>query len=81
MSYLEEQFNLKDKVAVVTGGLGMLGSEYTQALAQAGAKVAVVDVKTPAKDHVLVSLQKIWREGRRLGERHKHPAPSAKSDE
>ena len=35
--------NLKDKVAVVTGGGGVLGSEFAKALALAGAKVAIVN--------------------------------------
>lgn len=34
--------NLKDKVAVVTGGSGVLGSVLSKALAQAGAKVVVL---------------------------------------
>lgn len=45
MCYLEGIFNLKNKVAIVTGGLGILGTEYIEALAKAGAKVAVWDVK------------------------------------
>ena len=34
--------NLKDQVAVVTGGGGVLGSYFCRALADAGAKVAVL---------------------------------------
>jgi NAD(P)-dependent dehydrogenase (short-subunit alcohol dehydrogenase family) len=45
MSYLDQLFSLKDKVAIVTGGNGQLGSQYVMALAQAGAKVAVFDLK------------------------------------
>lgn len=37
-------FRLDGQVAVVTGGMGRLGSQYTRALAAAGASVAVFDV-------------------------------------
>lgn len=35
-------FQLQDKVAIVTGGTGVLGSQMAKGLAQAGAKVAVL---------------------------------------
>lgn len=41
MSYIENLFSLKDKVAVVVGGSGVLGGEMAFALSQAGAKTAV----------------------------------------
>ncbi|KKS23233.1 MAG: Oxidoreductase, short chain dehydrogenase/reductase family protein [Microgenomates group bacterium GW2011_GWC1_41_8] len=44
MSYLDEIFGIKDRVALITGGNGHLGSEYAEAFAKAGAKVAVFDV-------------------------------------
>ncbi len=55
MTYIDELFNLNGKVAVVTGGNGQLGTEYTQALAQAGAKVAVFDIQ----DELNESLKKL----------------------
>jgi 2-deoxy-D-gluconate 3-dehydrogenase len=39
-----DKFNLKDRVAVVTGGVGLLGAEFCRTLAEAGASVAVVDL-------------------------------------
>lgn len=38
-------FDLSDRVVVVTGGLGQLGREYTRALLDQGARVAVLDVR------------------------------------
>jgi NAD(P)-dependent dehydrogenase (short-subunit alcohol dehydrogenase family) len=46
--YLEDQFSLSGEVAVVTGGTGELCSAMAQALALAGAKVALVG-RDPAK--------------------------------
>ncbi|MSU55760.1 MAG: SDR family oxidoreductase [Candidatus Taylorbacteria bacterium] len=41
----KELFSLKGTIAVVTGGQGDLGSEYVKILVEAGAFVAVLDVK------------------------------------
>lgn len=43
-SYLEELFSLKDQVAVVTGGAGVLGGALCRGLVQAGAHVVVADL-------------------------------------
>lgn len=40
---IDRMFSLKDRVAVVTGGLGQLGRQFTTALGSAGARVAVLD--------------------------------------
>ena len=37
-------FNVKDKIVVITGGLGQLGRQYSLALLDRGAKVAVIDL-------------------------------------
>ncbi len=39
------QVDLKDKIAVVTGGAGVLGSYWVEALLLAGAKVAILDLR------------------------------------
>lgn len=44
MTSRADLFGLDGEVAIVTGGLGRLGSQYAAALADAGAKVAVIDV-------------------------------------
>lgn len=41
-------FDLKDKVAIVTGSLGLIGKEHCRALAEAGARVVVTDVDAEA---------------------------------
>ena len=42
MAFLQELFSLEGKVAVVTGGTGVLGGAMALGLARAGAKVAVI---------------------------------------
>ena len=37
-------FELKNRVAVITGATGMLGKEFSIALAEYGCKVAIVDL-------------------------------------
>jgi NAD(P)-dependent dehydrogenase (short-subunit alcohol dehydrogenase family) len=39
-----DKFDLTGKVALVTGGAGLLGTEFCRTLAQAGASVAIVDL-------------------------------------
>ncbi len=43
INYLE-RFSLKNKVAYVTGGLGLIGSEIIKALSTAGAKTIILDI-------------------------------------
>jgi 2-deoxy-D-gluconate 3-dehydrogenase len=53
-----DKFNMKDRVAVVTGGVGLLGAEFCKTLAEAGAAVAVVDLNGDAANKVAESLVK-----------------------
>ena len=49
---IDDLFRLDDRVAVVTGGMGRLGSQYARALTAAGASVAVFDIA--GRDNVIV---------------------------
>jgi NAD(P)-dependent dehydrogenase (short-subunit alcohol dehydrogenase family) len=44
-SSYQNLFDLTDKVAVVTGGAGILGRHFCSGLSESGAKVAVVDIQ------------------------------------
>ena len=46
---MESLFSVQDKVVVVTGGLGQLGRQFSQALMAHGAKVAIFDVQAEPK--------------------------------
>lgn len=45
MSYIENLFNLKDKVVLVTGACGQLGSAICSSFIDSGAKVVGTDIK------------------------------------
>jgi NAD(P)-dependent dehydrogenase (short-subunit alcohol dehydrogenase family) len=53
-----DKFNLKGRVAVVTGGVGLLGAEFCKTLAEAGAAVAVVDLNGDAAGKIADGLVK-----------------------
>ena len=44
MTYLDQIFNLKNKVAVITGGGGVLAGKMAEGLLKAGAKVILLDI-------------------------------------
>ena len=55
-SYIENLFNLKGKVAVITGGGGYLCSEMARGLSKAGCKVAVMDIRLSKADVVVKEI-------------------------
>jgi 2-deoxy-D-gluconate 3-dehydrogenase len=46
------RFDITGRVAIVTGGAGLLGAEFCDALAEAGAKVVVADISREAANQV-----------------------------
>ncbi len=55
---IQDKFDLKGRVAVVTGGVGLLGAEFCKTLAEGGASVAVVDLNGDAAQKVADGLVK-----------------------
>jgi NAD(P)-dependent dehydrogenase (short-subunit alcohol dehydrogenase family) len=51
---IPELFALRDRVVVVTGGLGQLGTQFTRALAEHGARVAVLDLDVAPERRTLL---------------------------
>lgn len=43
-------FNVEDRIAVITGGLGQLGTQFSTTLAEAGAKVAIFARRSPSAE-------------------------------
>jgi len=54
---IQEKFDLSGRVAVVTGGVGLLGSEFCKTLAEAGAAVGVVDLNADGANKVAAGLK------------------------
>ncbi|HSF83906.1 MAG TPA: SDR family oxidoreductase [Anaerolineales bacterium] len=54
---LLDLFNLRDRVAVVTGGAGLLGAEFARTLAKAGAAVVVADQDIEAASNIAESIR------------------------
>jgi len=44
MSKIDDLFNMKGKVVIITGGTGLLGLEYAKILGSAGANIVLVDL-------------------------------------
>jgi len=55
---IQQKFDLNGRVAIVTGGVGLLGTEFCRTLAEAGAAVAVVDLNASASQDVADTLTK-----------------------
>jgi NAD(P)-dependent dehydrogenase (short-subunit alcohol dehydrogenase family) len=56
MMTIMDKFKLDGKVAVVTGGAGLLGTEFCRSLSEAGSSVVVVDINTVAAAKVANDL-------------------------
>ncbi len=53
---IKEKFDLTGRVAVVTGGAGLLGKEFARTLAEAGAAVVVADIDSDAAGEMAQTL-------------------------
>lgn len=56
--YLSKLFGLNNKVALVTGGMGRLGTEFTEAFLMAGGRVAIFDVKKKPNEKLAFLAEK-----------------------
>jgi NAD(P)-dependent dehydrogenase (short-subunit alcohol dehydrogenase family) len=62
MEYLKKLFNLENKVAVITGGSGILGSEMAKGLLNVGVKVVILGTKEDKLKQKVEELSKISSE-------------------
>jgi len=52
-----DMFSIKDKVAVITGAGGVLGNSMAKSLAQAGAKIVVLDIRQESIDKTIHEIK------------------------
>jgi 2-deoxy-D-gluconate 3-dehydrogenase len=52
-----DKFRMDGRVAIVTGGAGLLGAEFCRTLAEAGASVVVADLDAARAEHVAAGLR------------------------
>jgi NAD(P)-dependent dehydrogenase (short-subunit alcohol dehydrogenase family) len=57
MNNILEKFSLRGRTALITGGAGLLGKEFSRTLAQAGAQVVIADIEALATQSVAKELQ------------------------
>src|SRR5258708_32943997 len=62
-NFLSTLFDLTGKVAIVTGGTGVLGSAMVRGLAQAGAKVGVMGRREAQANAVVAGISALGGEG------------------
>jgi 2-deoxy-D-gluconate 3-dehydrogenase len=53
---IQQKFDITGRTAIITGGVGLLGTEFCRTLAEAGASVAVVDLNASAAQAVADTL-------------------------
>lgn len=61
MKNLPDLFDLKGRVAIVTGGAGLLGAEFCRTLIDAGAMTVVADIDGDAADEIANSLNERYQ--------------------
>lgn len=57
MKKLENQFNLKDKVVIITGGGGLIGMKHAEAVMEGEGIPVLLDIVQPGMDHVVNTLK------------------------
>lgn len=63
---LPERFQLKDRVAIVTGGAGLLGLQHCHALLEIGATVILTDLQQQGCDQAAEKLKDLYPQGQIL---------------
>ncbi|MBO4305510.1 MAG: SDR family NAD(P)-dependent oxidoreductase, partial [Lentisphaeria bacterium] len=60
MASIREYSDLHGRTAVITGGAGYLGRTMAHTLAEAGANIAIVDIRQEGVDQICADLKEKW---------------------
>jgi NAD(P)-dependent dehydrogenase (short-subunit alcohol dehydrogenase family) len=63
----DDRFRVDGRVALITGGAGLMGVEHAAALLDIGARVVLADISAGALESATQTLRQTWGEGRVLG--------------
>lgn len=55
--HMLDRFRIDDRVAIITGGAGLLGASHCRILAEAGGRIVVADIRAEHADHVAEEVQ------------------------
>ncbi len=78
MNGVQELFDLTGRVAIVTGGAGFLGQQFSEALSEAGAQIVVADINQNAADEFAEVINQ--KQGSAVGIRVDVTEPSSVQD-
>lgn len=56
-----DKFNLKNNLAIITGGAGLLGIQHSEALIEAGADVIIIDINNQALEDAKKHFNKFYK--------------------
>lgn len=59
--YVQDKFRLGAKVCIITGGAGLLGQQYAEAILEAGGRPVILDINKNKIEAVLKRLNKKYR--------------------
>jgi NAD(P)-dependent dehydrogenase (short-subunit alcohol dehydrogenase family) len=62
-----EEFDLKESIAVITGGAGFLGEKHAEAILDANGRVVIVDINSELLEKKIVILKKKYGDKKAFG--------------
>ncbi len=62
-----KKFDLTEKTSIITGGAGILGSQFSRVLAENGSNVVIIDIDKKAINETIVKLEKTIDKHKILG--------------
>ena len=61
MGKILDKYNLSDKVAIITGGIGLLGVKHAEAIAEMGGTPILLDINDQIGEYVVAKITKNFK--------------------